>query len=749
MQSKSELEDRVNALERIYQRAGPDKKPALKIRVDNAKAELTAAPTRRELGVTKARQNLQRKQDEATNARTTATTLRQRLQAVQHSSSASGQEIAKLRGDLQNASTSANAKEQEVEAAKSRLVKAEDYLKKGQAATQGKAEPNSGRPSLDAVQTASPTATKQPEQRPDTIPDLDLGEQDLDELFQVFIDKDIMAVQAVQAAKEKEAALQRAAAEEQKARKEATARKAQIDKNREKALAERAQKDRAIAELVAKKREEALAVKIQRLEDTAQHERERVERDRQAEETRRLLQQSEYRGRSQGAPNANPNLANDSDFQVEDEGNNSEPITQRRKRRATRQLSTVEDHADEEDNLDRIPLSLTRKRRRLGVRDDSTSDPNDVREVVAAASGSISSLTDKQKSIAWSTLSNLELMTHCGLTRGFRHKTKAGLVARLVKDNKPLPPDIRLPFMDKCKYNEDEIAKLDYGGLRDELSRLGLSIPNRMDSTASMEAMLIKFIRSNGEGFRHRRAKAASTEAARALSKIQAQERAKQRRHLASSLLSQPVFDPERPTLVVILTRDSSEVDKHTQEERRRTMQNYKIAFEQGRIYNGLHRASFELQHLNQYALSTEIPETPRRVPRFKWLHSVLALPAGSRVVLVLRGIDGLSSNLESWRTFLKGQQSRGHQTTVLFSEGVEQWEGNNILWSHNDWMGPIRETLQDEERYWFGCELQELLESDARVCKELREQLQYLEDSRDGMRQAIAVQGRPPAGRN
>ncbi|KAL8852185.1 MAG: hypothetical protein Q9221_002895 [Calogaya cf. arnoldii] len=225
----------------------------------------------------------------------------------------------------------------------------------------------------------------------------------------------------------------------------------------------------------------------------------------------------------------------------------------------------------------------------------------------------------------------------------------------------------------------------------------------------------------------------------------QADARSKLRRELAPSKLVQPIFDPQTPTLVVILARNSNYKDKDVQAERQQRMKTYQTAFEQGRIYNGLQSADFELWHLNGHPLETEIPEFPNASNKWDWLRKIKVQPAGSRVVFVLRGIEGLC-DLKGWSKLFKGQQGRGHQTTLLFSESVDQWEESQTLWSEKDWKIHKED---DESRYWFGCELIELLESDTRVCKELREQLKTMDDGRDMRRKAIAVERRPVTGRN
>ena len=167
MQAKYDLQRQLGGLRRIYERASNDKKSILKVSIEKKEAELAELPSKRERNIIKDRDNLELRLAEATIARATATQLRQRLQAVQNSRYTSVHKIDDLRRNIQSASASETAKGQEVKLAKERLAKAEDYLKKGQAATQGQ---KSGLPSLDAVQPAPPTATKQPERLQEVVP---------------------------------------------------------------------------------------------------------------------------------------------------------------------------------------------------------------------------------------------------------------------------------------------------------------------------------------------------------------------------------------------------------------------------------------------------------------------------------------------------------------------------------------------------------------------------------------------------
>ncbi len=168
----------------MYERASDEKKSMLKGSIEKKEAELAKLPSKRELNVIKAQDNLELRQAEATLARTKATQLRQHLQAVQNSRYISVRDIDNLRRKIESASASETTKGQEVKLAKERLAKAEDYLKKGQAATQGQ---KSGLPSLDAVQPAPPTATKQPKRLQEVVPagtadNLGINEGDDDEV---------------------------------------------------------------------------------------------------------------------------------------------------------------------------------------------------------------------------------------------------------------------------------------------------------------------------------------------------------------------------------------------------------------------------------------------------------------------------------------------------------------------------------------------------------------------------------------
>ncbi|KAL8905394.1 MAG: hypothetical protein Q9171_006679 [Xanthocarpia ochracea] len=197
MQAKQDLQRQLGGLRSMYERASDEKKSMLKASIEKKEAELAKLPSKRELNVIKARDNLELRQAEATLARTKATQLRQHLQAVQNSRYMSVRDIDDLRRDIQLASASETAKGQEVKSAKERLAKAEDYLKKGQAATQGQ---KSGLPSLNT-----------PERLQEAIPignadNFNLDEGDNDKFLEAFIEIESKAAEKEATAKAAQAA---------------------------------------------------------------------------------------------------------------------------------------------------------------------------------------------------------------------------------------------------------------------------------------------------------------------------------------------------------------------------------------------------------------------------------------------------------------------------------------------------------------------------------------------------------------
>lgn len=56
---------------------------------------------------------------------------------------------------------------------------------------------------------------------------------------------------------------------------------------------------------------------------------------------------------------------------------------------------------------------------------------------------------------------------------------------------------------------------------------------------------------------------------------------------------------------------------------------------------------------------------------------------------------------------------------TSVYAEDERQWYGADVLWSYEDWLGPII------DRFWASCELENLVnvEGDVRFCGHIREQ--------------------------
>ncbi|KAL8841248.1 MAG: hypothetical protein Q9176_003341 [Flavoplaca citrina] len=724
MQTKDDLQRQLGGLRSMYERASDDKKSALKASIDKKEAELAKLPSARELKVIKARENFELRQAEATIARTTATQLSQRLRVVQNSRYTPTRAIDDLRRDIEAALASETAKGKELESAKDRLAKAEGYLQKGQAARQGQTLQEPGLPSHDAVQSAPPTATKQPEHLQEAVrtgnADLDFGsgDEENDEFLQALIEAEI-------ATAKKNADTQAAQAAEVETKAAGLAR---TEKNRQDALAKREERRRADAENIAKNREAAVVLRKKRQEDA---DTEQVEMDRVQEETTRRLQQSIFTRcpEPEAAPVTNPYKPWLNG--VEEEDSDSEPIVRQPRRRRQRPISPVE---DEDSGSDGILEAPAQKKPRLENAED---------HIPTLAATTSPSLTEEQRRKCWEQLPAVTLKVYCGLaSKATGSLSKGTLITRLINNGTPLPASA-LPI--SCKYTVNEIATLKYNPACNELARLRIRISKEDRCLSRMKELLTKFIETDGNGVQKMRGKMGSAKTHLVTLKAQADARLKARGDLAPSGLAQPTFDPQTPTLVVILTRDSGFEDEATKAIRQRTMKTYQAAFEQGRIYDGLQSADFELCHLNSHPFMSNLPEYPPKVPKWEWLRKIMAQPAGSRVVIVLRGIEGLC-HLGSWSELSKGQQARGHQTTILFSESVNQWEENETLWSGKDWKV---HTEGDERRYWFGCELRELLESDARVCKELREQLIAMAKGRDRRKEGIAVEGRRASGRN
>lgn len=120
--------------------------------------------------------------------------------------------------------------------------------------------------------------------------------------------------------------------------------------------------------------------------------------------------------------------------------------------------------------------------------------------------------------------------------------------------------------------------------------------------------------------------------------------------------------------------RDSGFVNPATILKRKEKSETYRRAFEQDRIFNGLQEANFMYSHLNGHPLEISIESQSK-----PWLLEIIAQPAGSRVVIVLRRIEGLC-DLTNLEKLLYGQRLRQHQTTILIRRASHNGKGTRSL---------------------------------------------------------------------
>ena len=143
---------------------------------------------------------------------------------------------------------------------------------------------------------------------------------------------------------------------------------------------------------------------------------------------------------------------------------------------------------------------------------------------------------------------------------------------------------------------------------------------------------------------------------------------------------------------------------------------------------------------------SKNLTATPSPAPSSKLPNRVNQLPKpthsqklDAELILVSISPDGLSSNLEEWRSFTKyWEGERKLRFFVLYGEEESQWRSAEVVFSEHIGEG------SSSGRYWLLCKLKELLENGEEgpigVYHDVLKQWVWCGEGRDVMKEVKAV---------
>ena len=204
-------------------------------------------------------------------------------------------------------------------------------------------------------------------------------------------------------------------------------------------------------------------------------------------------------------------------------------------------------------------------------------------------------------------------------------------------------------------------------------------------------------------------------------------------------------LDGHRPLLVLICSRDSGHnityKSAHTETER---------VLKEGLVFDPVDRGRLVHVYLRRFSLTRALPTHKQYTKRGGTRDLVRELAAaayGTQVLFVCIGIDGTSGNTSGWKDFVdkyEVKDDRRLELFIAFGENERQWHLGDILWSEEDWVGPV------ENRIWSVCKLSDLVDpgTKVRLCQQIREQWGKCCQGRIQMRNANQAQGRPVQGR-
>lgn len=449
------------------------------------------------------------------------------------------------------------------------------------------------------------------------------------------------------------------------------------------------------------------------------------------------------------------------------------------------------DNDEHEDITPALRPSNRRKRRAVisdseedegmsnaGAADEDDDDDDDDEEI------DTSNFSVAQREVAFDTLTlqdNRKIYrTNGGTYTQTQFPLKADLLAALARSKAKIPKEANVRFVRKCKFSRAEVKKLRPQQLYAELTRLGQPTCNTTNQKFK-EAVrhLEAFIDTNGlgPGCQPLRAKAMQKHSssleglvkkAKALgistlknypqiNKLEYYQRkiieaeeihAGRAAALADPKLTQPIIIDGEKITVIIIARWSSPPDDGQLLNIQEAQANIEAALKRGLIIPELRFATFQRVSFCMRATDKIPVACGRKVsPTGKGVFAnvMSKVEAGSRVVLVLVGLEGLSTNEEGWEEFLKHHQNK--RISLLIGESDRQWKDIRRDLANVDWR-PL-----EAGYHWIFCDLDALMANrsnrDVRVYNHILEQWGWMSEGREIRGKGIMTEKRPVAGRH
>ena len=208
-------------------------------------------------------------------------------------------------------------------------------------------------------------------------------------------------------------------------------------------------------------------------------------------------------------------------------------------------------------------------------------------------------------------------------------------------------------------------------------------------------------------------------------------------------------FSTSRPILLILSCRFSGTVEPKSREDVEIDFDEMTSALRKGHILSGLQDAdtlrliwsSWSLRRHPPTSLNARAQDTPGSTPA-TFIRKLQESKGEREVVILLCGIEGLSSELEGWSRLVNAFPRC--RFTLLIGESIRQWHLAEVTWSFHDWREPLL------GRYWTHIDLIDLLEypERCRLYRGIIEQWQRCSLGRGYRSMAIAAEKRPIMGR-